>query len=80
MGICATYWLYCTFCDEDAGSSKLTAEDAWVAAADSGWYVKRHANVALCTDCWDGEQLVHVQKPNVFCVLCQTGDHLAVIV
>jgi ribosomal protein S27E len=54
-------------------------DDAWDYAQRGGWWIHRGYYVAVCEDCYDPEKIYHAQRKNVFCVLCQTGEHIAVI-
>ena len=44
-----------------------------------GWWINRSYGAAVCDECYDENMIYHAQFRNVFCVLCQTGDHIAII-
>lgn len=80
MGLHVSYYVTCNFCGEDTGRSDLTSDDAWAYAERGGWWVNPSRVAALCEECYDENQTYHVQSSNVFCVLCQSGEHTAIII
>lgn len=80
MGLTASYWIHCDLCGGDGGSSKPSQDEAWDQAQRSDWWINRGYGVAVCWDCYDPDMIYHAQRRNVFCVLCQSGEHIAVIV
>ncbi len=79
MGLTCAYWVHCDLCGTDGGSSKLTMEEAWDQVLRGDWWVNRHYQAAVCPDCFDETKTYHAQNSNIFCVLCQTGEHIAII-
>jgi ribosomal protein S27E len=79
VGLSASYTVDCDLCGTDTGSSQRSVDDAWDYAQRGGWWIHRGYYVAVCEDCYDPEKIYHAQRKNVFCVLCQTGEHIAVI-
>ena len=79
MGLNASYWIDCDLCGTDAGASRATMDDAWDYVSRGGWWINRSYGAAVCDECYDENMIYHAQFRNVFCVLCQTGDHIAII-
>lgn len=78
MGLTASYWIDCNLCGLDTGASRPSQDEAWEYAQRGGWWTNRGYGVAVCEDCYDEEKIYHAQRKNVFCVLCQSGEHIAV--
>ena len=79
MGLTVSYGLDCDICGTDTGSSQRTQEDAWDYAWRGGWWVNKGYGAAVCDECYDENKIYHAQFRNVFCVLCQSGEHIAII-
>ena len=79
MGLNASYWVDCDICGADAGSSQRTMDDAWDYVVRGDWWTNRGYGAAICDECVDPEVTYHAQYSNTFCVLCQTGEHVAII-
>ena len=54
-------------------------DDAWDYVSRGGWWINRSYGAAVCDECYDENMIYHAQFRNVFCVLCQTGDPIAII-
>ena len=78
MGLKASYTVDCDLCGSDAGASKLTQEEAWEYVIRGDWWVNRWYGAAVCTDCYDPEMVYHAQYLNVRCMLCASGEHIAI--
>ncbi len=79
MGLYASYWIDCDLCGEGSDDSRPTMQEAWDYVQRSDWWINRGYNAAVCDVCFDPDVVYHAQRSNVFCVLCQTGEHLAII-
>jgi hypothetical protein len=79
MGISASYWVLCDICGDDAGASRPSQEEAWEYAERGDWWTNRGYGAAVCIGCFDSDVIYHAQYSNTFCVLCQTGEHVAII-
>lgn len=79
MGISASYWVDCDICGEGADSSRPTQAEAWEYVERGDWWTNRGYGAAVCDECFDPDIIYHAQHPNVFCVLCQSGEHIAII-
>jgi hypothetical protein len=79
MGLSATYWILCDLCGDDSGAGRPTQDEAWSYVQRGGWWVNRGYGAAVCESCYDEDKVYHAQRSNVFCVLCQTGEHIAII-
>jgi hypothetical protein len=80
MGLSVSYTLNCDLCGTDVGASRPTQDEIW----DYAWrgddcYINRHYGAFVCGDCFDPNMIYHAQYRNVFCVLCQSGEHIALI-
>lgn len=78
MGLSATYWIHCDLCGEDGGSGKPTLAEAWEQASRADWWIHRWYGAAVCDECFDPEMTYHAKFTNVFCVLCASGEHIAI--
>jgi hypothetical protein len=78
MGLSATYWILCDLCGDDSGAGKPTQEEAWDHVQRGDWWVNKWYGAAVCEECFDPEAVYHAQNLNVSCVLCLSGEHIAI--
>lgn len=78
MGLSVSYTMHCDFCGADTGASKPTMDEIWDHVRWDGWS-HRGYGFWICGDCYDPDKIYHAQLSNTFCVLCQSGEHIAVI-
>jgi len=78
MGLNAQYYITCDLCDTDSGRADLTQEIAWNYVQRGDWWTNRGYGAAVCVDCYDPEKTYHAQNLNVSCVLCISGEHIAI--
>lgn len=79
MGLYATYWIDCDICGDGPGTSKPTQDQAWEYVERSDWWTNRWYGAAVCDTCLNPDVVYHAQWSNVFCALCQSGEHVAII-
>lgn len=80
MGVRTAYSLACDICKIETRAQWENLDEMWDRAELGGWHVRRAMHAGVCPDCYNPEVVYHFQYTNTFCVLCQSGEHLAIIV
>lgn len=78
MGLIVSYTLDCDLCGEDVGDSRPSQDEIWDYVRRNDCFINRSYGVYVCEDCFDPEITYHAQNRNVSCVLCLSGEHVAI--